>query len=75
MLSKLYRLRSFSTVVSSARLSSTDIVKQKPVEILAKEEKLPIEKTSLSRGLALNKFEKVCFCVTFTSYCFLCRIS
>lgn len=68
MLSKLHSLRSFSRVVSSVRLSSTDIIKQKPADILAKEEKIPIERTSLSRGLALNKFEKVCFTFIIINY-------
>lgn len=58
------RSKYLSSIVQIVRHSSVDVVKQKKADIIAKEEKLPIERTSLSRGLALNKFEKVSFIVS-----------
>uniref|UniRef100_A0AC34RK58 Acyl-CoA dehydrogenase n=1 Tax=Panagrolaimus sp. JU765 TaxID=591449 RepID=A0AC34RK58_9BILA len=58
MLSRFQRSSHYVTRIASARLSSNEIAKQKPVQVVAKEANIPIERTSLSRGLALNKFEK-----------------
>uniref|UniRef100_A0A7E4VCD6 Acyl-CoA_dh_N domain-containing protein n=1 Tax=Panagrellus redivivus TaxID=6233 RepID=A0A7E4VCD6_PANRE len=46
------------TCMLAARYTSNEVTKAKPVEVIAQENNLPIERTSLSRGLALNRFEK-----------------
>lgn len=74
MLSRFQRSSHYVTRIASARLSSNEIAKQKPVQVVAKEANIPIERTSLSRGLALNKFEKVCQ-LQIILYQFLFRIS
>jgi acyl-CoA dehydrogenase family protein 9 len=59
MLSICLRGRNLRKAVNYAyRCVSSEVTKPKSAEIIARESNLPIERTSLTRGLALNRFEK-----------------
>uniref|UniRef100_A0A914Y8Y3 Uncharacterized protein n=1 Tax=Panagrolaimus superbus TaxID=310955 RepID=A0A914Y8Y3_9BILA len=59
MLSICLKGRNLRRVAGYAyRCASSEISQPKSAELLARESNLPIERTSLTRGLALNRFEK-----------------
>ena len=70
MLSICLKGRRFQrTLYSAYRCASSEVLREpKSAEVIARENNLPIERTSLSRGLALNRFEKVCTTLSYSNF-------